>query len=85
MCARSSRRKRVKRFEIGAEGGIRTHERLRDRLLKQPRRLCSDSTPLAMLGYLCAETQLLLTQITLADKYITANIVLFSYHLTVIR
>jgi len=37
-----------------------------------------------MLGYLCAETQLLLTQITLADKYITANIVLFSYHLAVI-
>lgn len=36
-----------------AGDGIRTHERLRDRLLKQPRRFLCDSAPLAWLGYPC--------------------------------
>lgn len=32
---------------FSAEGGIRTHERLRDRLLKQPHRFFGGSAPLA--------------------------------------
>jgi hypothetical protein len=41
----------AKRENLGAEGGIRTHELLRDRLLKP--------TPLTWLGDLCAETPFL--------------------------
>ena len=50
----------------GAEGGIRTHEPLRDRLLKP--------TPLTWLGDLCAGTPVCShLKITLTDKYVVTG------------